>query len=73
MNLITTLKGSLMEGFLPAGWDLARIDRLAGAPPSELTRREAWWHERFEPVPCASFADFDTFMGHEIAREIQLS
>src|SRR5437870_5177990 len=73
MNLMTTFKGSLMEGFLPAGWDLVKIDRLAGAPPSELTRREAWWHERFEPVPCTSFEDFDTFMGHEIAREIQLA
>ena len=27
MNLLTTLSGSLMEGFLPAGWDLAKIDR----------------------------------------------
>ena len=43
MNLMTTFKGSLMEGFLPAGWDLVKIDRLAAAPPSELTRREAWW------------------------------
>jgi glucosamine-6-phosphate deaminase len=73
MDLITTFRGSLMEGFLPAGWDLARIDRLAAAPPAELTRRQPWWHAQFEPVPCASFEDFDTYMGHEIAREIQLS
>jgi glucosamine-6-phosphate deaminase len=73
MNLMTTLAGSLMEGFLPTGWDLARIDRLAAEPPGELTRRELWWHPSFEPVACASVADFDTYMGHEIAREIQLS
>ncbi len=73
MDLITTFSGSLMEGFLPAGWDLARIDRLAAAPPAELTRREAWWHTQFEPVACVSYEDFDTYMGHEIAREIQLT
>ena len=49
MNLMTTFKGSLMEGFLPAGWDLLKIDRLAAAPRAELTRREAWWHQQFEP------------------------
>jgi glucosamine-6-phosphate deaminase len=71
MNLLTTLQGSLMEGFLPAGWDLVKIDRLAAAGAAEFARREAWWHARFEPVACASYDDFDTYMGHEIAREIQ--
>ncbi len=71
MNLMTTVAGSLMQGFFPAGWDLAKIDRLAAAPPEELARREAWWGPQFEPVACASYADFDTYMGHEIAREIQ--
>jgi glucosamine-6-phosphate deaminase len=71
MDLISTLPGSLMEGFLPAGWDLARIDRLAALPPAEVPRREKWWHAQFEPVACASFEDFDTYMGHEIAREVQ--
>jgi glucosamine-6-phosphate deaminase len=73
MDLLTTLSGSLMEGFLPAGWDLARIDRLGALTPAELVRREKWWHPQFEPVGCASFADFDTYMGHEIAREVQLA
>ena len=62
-----------MEGFLPAGWDLAKIDRLAAAPPEELARREPWWHPQFQPTACASLADFDTYMGHEIAREVQLA
>jgi glucosamine-6-phosphate deaminase len=73
MNLMTTFAGSMMEGFLPKGWDLAKIDRLAASSPAELTRRETWWHPQFEPVACNSFEDFDTFMGHEIAREIQLT
>jgi glucosamine-6-phosphate deaminase len=71
MNLITTLAGSMIEGFFPRGWDLARIDQLAAVPPEELTRRESWWNPRFEPLACQSYEDFDTFMGHEIAREIQ--
>ncbi len=73
MNLLTTLSGSLMEGFLPAGWDLAKIDRLAALPPDKAAARQPWWHPQFEPVACASFEDFDTYMGHEIAREIQLA
>src|SRR5207248_3349048 len=39
MDLLTTLPGSLMEGFLPAGWDLAKIDRLAAEPPEALGQR----------------------------------
>jgi glucosamine-6-phosphate deaminase len=73
MDLTTTLPGSLMEGFLPAGWDLGKIDRLAARPPETLARREAWWHPHFEPVGCGSFEDFDTFLGHEIAREVLLA
>lgn len=71
MNLMTTLAGSMMEGFLPAGWDLAKIDRLGALGPAEVPRRESWWHPRFEPVACASYEDFDTYLGHEIALEIQ--
>ena len=73
MNLLTTFRGSMMEGFLPAGWDLGKIDRLADIAEADLTKKRSWWNANFEAVPCASVADFDTFMGHEIAREIQLS
>jgi glucosamine-6-phosphate deaminase len=73
MDLVQTLAGSMMEGFFPKGWDLARIDRLGALTPAEFVKREKWWHALFEPVGCASYEDFDTFMGHEIAREIQLA
>src|SRR5262245_33041652 len=73
MDLITTYHGSMVEGFLPAGWDLKRVDQLAAAPPQALAGRQRWWHPQCEPVPCGSVEDFDTFMGHEIAREVQLS
>lgn len=67
MNLFTTLKGSLMEQFFPAGWDLEKIDRCAGLPRQEALAREAHWSASFEPVPCASLEQFDAYMGHEIA------
>jgi glucosamine-6-phosphate deaminase len=73
MDLITTIRGSMMEGFFPAGWDLAKIDGLAQLSPDRLGDRQPWWHADFEPIACASFEDFDTFMGHEIALEVQLA
>jgi glucosamine-6-phosphate deaminase len=63
----------MMDGFLPWGWDLAKIDRLGAMGPEEVLQRQSWWHPQFEPVPCGSYEDFDTYMGHEIAREIQLA
>ncbi len=70
MNLLSTFKGSMMEGFLPSGWDLAKIDACCTHPPGAITERQPWWHERFEPVQCASLEDFDIMMGHEIAMAI---
>lgn len=70
MDLITTLPGSMMEGFFPAGWDLKKIDSLAALPPATLLQRQPFWHADFQPVPCDSLEDFDTYMGHEIALEI---
>jgi glucosamine-6-phosphate deaminase len=70
MNLISTLRGSLLEGFYPAGWDLAKIDRLVRDNPADLPKREKWWNAQFEPVGCPTVGDFDTFMGHEIAHTV---
>jgi glucosamine-6-phosphate deaminase len=73
MNLLTTFRGSMMEGFLPSGWNLEKIDQLAEKSREAMVQRRPWWHASFEPVACAALADFDTYMGHEIAREIQLT
>jgi glucosamine-6-phosphate deaminase len=73
MDLLSTFRGSLMEGFLPSGWDLAKIDRLAAITADEFPRRQPWWNAHFEPVACAGYEDFDTYLGHEIAREVQLT
>jgi glucosamine-6-phosphate deaminase len=71
MNLLTTYEGSLMEGFLPRGWDLARIDACCAHAPESIEERQSFWHERFEPVVCESVADFDVMLGHEIALAIK--
>jgi glucosamine-6-phosphate deaminase len=71
MNLITTFTGSMMEGFLPRGWDLAKIDRCCSNKPQSIGDRQPWWHTGFQPVSCESVADFDVMMGHEIASAIK--
>jgi glucosamine-6-phosphate deaminase len=71
MNLLTTYAGSLMEGFLPKGWDLAKIDACCSHPPGSIVDRQPWWHADFEPISCSTLADFDVMLGHEIARTIQ--
>lgn len=71
MNLLTTFAGSMMEGFLPAGWDLSKIDACCCHPANEIAERQPWWSPRFEPVPCRNVADFDVMMGHEIAATIR--
>jgi len=72
MNLIDTFRGSMMEGFLPAGWDLAKIDRCVGRPDT-VEKPQRWWNRGFTPVACSSVEEFDVKMGHEIAHEICLA
>ncbi len=70
IDLLTTLKGSMLEGYFPKGWDLAALDKLCARAPEAIGDRERWWHKQFEPVACESLWDFDVMLGHEIAREI---
>lgn len=67
MDFISTVKGSLLEGFYPKGWDMKKIDRCC----EKGVAREHFWHKDFYPVECESVHDFDTLMGHEIALQIQ--
>jgi glucosamine-6-phosphate deaminase len=71
IDLASTLKGSLLENFFPAGWDLEKIDACCSHRPESVLDRQPWWHPDFQPVPCATLADFDTMLGHEIALEIR--
>lgn len=70
MDLITTMKGSLLENFFPVGWDMKKIDRCCGNPPDKITERQTWWNRNFSPVPCETLEEFNAKMGHEIAAEI---
>ncbi|MBI4585293.1 MAG: glucosamine-6-phosphate isomerase [Planctomycetes bacterium] len=70
MDLVSTIEGSLLEGFFPAGWNLARIDEIASRPPERLLEREPHWHQDFFPEPCATVADLEVGMGIEIAYQV---
>jgi glucosamine-6-phosphate deaminase len=73
MDLLSTIKGSLLEGFFPAGWDLKKLDACCSHKPEDITKRQRWWNKNFEPISCETLSDFDTFMGHEIALEILMT
>ena len=70
MDFNSTVKGSALEGFYPAGWDFEKIDACIGTPDS-ITEHQAHWNPNFTPVQCDSLTDFETFMGHEIALQIK--
>ena len=59
IDFLSTVKGSLLEGFLPKGWDMAKIDKCCQNAPETLTDRQDWWHKDFTPVPCDSLEQFD--------------
>ena len=47
MDLMSTIQGSLLEGFFPAGWDLAKIDACVDPDPATMTKRQPWWPRSF--------------------------
>jgi glucosamine-6-phosphate deaminase len=71
MDFMSTVKGSMLEGFYPKGWDFARIDACASTPAADVLVPQKHWNKDFRPVPCATLADFDMMMGHEIAHTIR--
>lgn len=71
MDFLDTVTGSLMEGFFPKGWDLARIDACMDNPPESITEPQPFWNPEFRPIACQTLADFDVYMGHEIALRIR--
>ncbi len=72
MNFMSTVKGSMLEGFYPEGWDFDKIDACIDSP-DKITERQDFWNPDFTPVVCESLSDFETYMGHEIAREIRIA
>ncbi|MBE6582152.1 MAG: glucosamine-6-phosphate isomerase, partial [Ruminococcaceae bacterium] len=70
MDFNSTVKGSMLEGFYPAGWDMAKIDACCD-PNNKVEERQSFWNDGFTPVRCENIGEFDTYMGHEIALEIK--
>ncbi|MBO5363962.1 MAG: glucosamine-6-phosphate isomerase [Clostridia bacterium] len=69
MDFLSTVNGSLLEGFYPKGWDMKKIDECC----DKGVKREDFWNKDFNPIPCENIYDFDTMMGHEIAQQIKLA
>ena len=70
MNFQDTVKGSLLEGFYPAGWDMEKIDACCNEN-NKVEERQEFWNPDFNPVRCENIQEFDTYMGHEIALQIK--
>ena len=70
MDFKSTVKGSLLEGFYPKGWDMEKVAACC-AVGNKVTDRQSFWNKDFNPVRCETLAEFDTYMGHEIAMEIK--
>ena len=70
MDFNSTVKGSMLEGFYPAGWDMAKIDACCD-PSNKVEERQSFWNDGFTPIGCENLGEFDTYMGHEIALEIK--
>ncbi len=71
MDFNSTVKGSLLEGFYPSGWDFKKIDACCSNAPESVTERQSFWNKDFAPVPCEGLEEFNVKMGHEIANEIK--
>ncbi len=71
MDFNSTVKGSLLEGFYPEGWDFEKIDECCSHAPEEIMDRQDFWNKDFTPIECKDVSEFDVKMGHEIANEIK--
>ena len=71
LDMLSTIKGSLLDGFYPRGWDLARIDTCCAMGLKKVTVRDKHWHRDFRPIVVRDVRDMDRKMGDAIADEIE--
>jgi glucosamine-6-phosphate deaminase len=71
LTMLNTIRGSLIEGFYPRGWDLKRIDRCCGMGIRKVTTPAGHWNKDFKPVAVGSVEEMDRRMGDAIADEIE--
>jgi glucosamine-6-phosphate deaminase len=71
LNMFTTIKGSLLEGFYPKGWDLKRMDKCCGMGLKNIVKPAKFWDRDFKPVAVESVAEMDLRMGDAIADQTE--
>ena len=71
MNMMDTIKGSMLENFFPAGWDLQKIEDCMAAGPEHALDRMPHWNDKFVTEECDDVASFNMQMGYEIAKQIR--
>ena len=69
LNLKSTVEGTLLENFYPAGWDFDKIEKCIDSP-EKITDMQKHWNKSFAPVFCEDVESFDVKMGFEIAQQI---
>ena len=47
MDFLGTVKGSMLEGFYPKGWDFAKIDACCSNPPESIEEPQSFWNKDF--------------------------
>lgn len=70
-GFLETYKGSKLEDFYPAGWDLEKIQEICSHKPEEITERQDFWHEDFEPILVKTIDEWFVKVGHDVAWEIR--
>jgi len=70
LNFANTVKGSLLEGFYPSGWDLQKIDQCCDIGLEKILSPGNHWHNNFLPKPVDSLDEMESIMGLEIANKI---
>lgn len=71
INLLSTLKGSKLESFFPAAWNLSQWDSCVGDTPDAIFDRQDHWDSGFTVRQADEVSDFNVMMGHELASEIR--
>lgn len=71
LNMLTTIKGSLIEGFYPTGWNLKKIDKCCGMGLKDVTTPAKHWNKDFRAIPVKDVDAMDLRMGDAIADQIE--
>jgi glucosamine-6-phosphate deaminase len=71
LNMLNTIKGSLLEHFYPAGWNLRKMDNCCALGLRGVTKPAKFWNKDFKPVVVKDVAEMDRRMGDAIADEVE--